>query len=604
MPTTSTRGAPTAALPEKSIDHGVERIVRNGEMELAVYEYGNPEGQTIVLVHGWPDTHHLWLNVIPLLAERFHVVAYDTRGHGRSTRPTNWKSFTLAEMAGDFHAVIDAVSPDRPVHVLAHDWGSVQVWDVVCEPGAALRVASFTSVSGPNLDHMGTLLHYNLRHPTPKNLGTVGQQLAASSYTFFFQAAIVPKLFFAAVATPARWRQFLKLVEGTPADRIHLADTFKEDSISGLRIYRANIGKHMLNPRERHTTVPIQLIVNERDVAVKPGSFAEEAKWADQLWRRDIPSGHWAPFSHPQVLATATTELIDALAGAEPARDLRRAHVTAGPKGRFEDQLVVITGAGSGIGRETALAFAAEGAEIVLCDLDLPSAKETSALVAELGGQAHAYELNVADEPAMQVFADLVRARHGVPDILINNAGIGHAGKFLDTSSEQFQRVLDVNLNGVVYGCRAFGGQMVERGVGGHIVNISSLAAFSPQKGMGPYATSKAGVLMFSEVLRAEFAHAGIGVSAICPGIVDTNIVRRTTFSGVSPEDEAVKQAKFDKLYKARRYTPDKVAKQIVKAVVTDRAVMPVTPESYQGYYLSRFAPSITRRLAKLDVLS
>ncbi|MCW2497836.1 SDR family oxidoreductase [Jatrophihabitans sp.] len=607
MPTTSKTGTSTEAVAERSIDRGVERIVRNGEIDLAVYEYGHPEGETIVLIHGWPDTHHLWLNVIPLLAKRFHVVAYDTRGHGRSTRPEHWKSFTLAELAGDFHAVIDAVSPERPVHVLAHDWGSVQAWEVVCEPGAELRVASFTSVSGPNLDHLGAMLRHSLSHPTPKNLAAVGNQLAASSYTFFFQAGVAPRLFFGALATPARWRQFLRLIEGTPASQIHLADTFKQDSISGLRIYRANIRERLRHPRSRHTSVPIQLIVNERDVAVKPGTYADEAKWTDQLWRRDIPSGHWAPFSHPQVLATATVELIDALAGREPARDLRRALVTDEPKRRFEDQLVVITGGGSGIGRETALAFAREGAEIVLCDLDLASAKETSALVAELGdgtASAHAYELNVADEPAMQVFADLVRAKHGVPDILINNAGIGHAGRFLDTPSEEFQRVLDVNLNGVIFGCRAFGQQMVERGVGGHIVNLSSLAAFSPQRSMGPYATSKAGVLMFSDVLRAELAHAGIGVSAICPGIVHTNIVRTTTFSGVSEEEEAAKQAKFDRLYKARRYTPDKVAKQIVKAVVTDRAVMPVTPEAYQGYYLSRFAPSVTRRMAKLDVLS
>jgi NAD(P)-dependent dehydrogenase (short-subunit alcohol dehydrogenase family)/pimeloyl-ACP methyl ester carboxylesterase len=555
-------------------------------------------------VHGWPDTHHLWLNVIPLLAERFHVVAYDTRGHGRSTSPKGWKTFELATLATDFHAVIDAVSPDRRVHVLAHDWGSVQVWEVICEPAAELRVASFTSVSGPNLDHLGALLHDSLTPPTPKNLATVGRQLAASGYTFFFQTPVLPKLVFGALASPARWKQFLKLIEKTPADQIHLADTFKQDLISGLRIYRANIGGHLSNPRERYTTVPVQLIINERDVAVKPGSYRDEAKWADQLWRRDIPSGHWAPFSHPQVLASATAELIDALGGEEPARELRRARVSGRPVRRFSDQLVVITGAGSGIGRETALAFAREGAEVVLCDLNLASAKETSALVGELGAEAHAYEVNVADEAAVIAWAALVKQRHGVPDVLINNAGIGHAGKFLDTPSEQFQRVLDVNLNGVVYGCRAFGAQMVERGIGGHIVNLSSLAAFAPQKGMGPYATSKAGVLMFSDCIRAEFAHAGVGVSAICPGIVHTNIVRTTTFSGVTAEEEAAKQAKFDRLYKARRYTPDRVAKQIVKAVVTDRAVMPVTAESYQGYYLSRFAPSVTRRLAKLDVLS
>ena len=587
-----------------AIDVGVERRVRNGDIELAVFEYGNPDGDTIVLVHGWPDTHHLWLNVIPLLADRFHVVAYDTRGHGASSNPSGWEPFVLSELTEDFHAVIDAVSPERPVHVLAHDWGSVQVWDVVCQPGAELRVASFTSVSGPNLDHMGAMLRHNLSHPTPANLLPVARQLAASGYTFFFQTPKLPQAVFGALATPARWKQFVHRAEGTPIENIHLAPTFKQDMIGGLRIYRANIGERLGNPRPKRTSVPVQLIINTRDVAVKPSTYRDAKDWVDELWRRDIPSGHWAPFSHPQVLASATTELIDALNGATPTRELRRAKVTGAPKRRFEDQLVVITGGGSGIGRETALEFAREGAEIVVCDLNLASAKETSALVAELGAEAHAYEVNVADESAVQAFAATVKAKHGVPDVLVNNAGIGHAGRFLSTSSEQFQRVLDVNLNGVIYGCRAFGAQMVERGVGGQIVNLSSLAAFAPQKGMGPYATSKAGVLMFSDCLRAELAHAGIGVSAICPGIVHTNIVRTTTFSGVSAEEEAAKQAKFDKLYKARRYTPDKVAKQIVKAVLRDTAVMPVTPESYQGYYLSRFAPALTRRLAKMDVLS
>jgi len=580
---------------------GVERFVENGDIELAVYEYGNPDGETIVLVHGWPDTHHLWLNVIPLLADRFHLVAYDTRGHGASTNPKGWKAFALAEFGKDFHAVIDAVSPDKPVHVLAHDWGSIALWDVVCQPNAELRVASFTSVSGPNLDHMGAMLRHNLTHPTPANLAPVARQLVASGYTFFFQTPVLPKAVFGALSTPGRWKQFLHRAEGTPTENIYLAPTFKKDMISGLRIYRANIGGHLASPNPQRTSVPTQLIVNTRDVAVKPGSYRDSAQWVDALWRRDIPSGHWAPFSHPQVLARATSELIDAVNGEEPARDLRRAKV-GGQRRRFEDQLVVITGGGSGIGRETALELARQGAEIVLCDLNLASAKETSALVAELGAEAHAYELNVSDETAMKKFAETVCDKHGVPDVLINNAGIGHAGSFLDTTSEQFQRVLDVNLNGVIYGCRAFAAHMVARGVGGQIVNISSLAGYAPQKGMGAYSTSKAGVLMFSECLRAELADAGIGVTAICPGVVHTNIVRTTTFSGVTAEEEAAKQAKFDKIYKARRYGPDKVAKQIVKAIERNKAVMPVTPESYQGYYLTRFAPAVTRRLAKMDL--
>ena len=579
-----------------------ERFVRNGDIQLAVYECGDPDAETIILVHGWPDTHHLWTNVVPLLVDRFRVVSYDTRGHGRTTDPKGWRPFTLGELAADLRVVADAVSPARPVHVLAHDWGSVQVWEAVCEPHAELRIASFTSVSGPNLDHLGAWVRRSFSRPTPKSIWGPVSQLFASGYTAFFQTPVLPRLVFGLAASEARWKRLLKLIEGTPPERIHLGETFKHDMVSGLRIYRANIVARLRRPRERHTTVPIQLIVNTRDIAVRPAGFADEHKWTEQIWRRDIPAGHWSPFSHPQVLAAAVIELADTLGGAEPPRALRRARVGAERK-RFEDQLVVITGAGSGIGRETALAFARLGADIVLCDVNLPAAKQTSALVAETGRDAFVYEVDVADEAQMQAFAEQVIKAYGVPDILINNAGIGHAGRFLDTPSAEFQRVLDVNLNGVIYGCRAFAGHMVERGTGGHIVNLSSLAAFCPQQAMGPYATSKAAVFMFSDCLRAELAHAGVGVSTICPGIVHTNIVATTTFSGVSADEQAAKQARFDRLYKKRNYPPDRVARRIVAAVAHNKAVLPVTPESYQGYYLSRFAPAVTRLLARANIL-
>ena len=126
-----------------------------------------------------------------------------------------------------------------------------------------------------------------------------------------------------------------------------------------------------------------------------------------------------------------------------------------------------------------------------------------------------------------------------MPDILINNAGIGQAGVFLETPSKSFTRVMDINFYGVVNGCRAFGAKMVERGTGGQIVNLASMAAYSPQQSFSAYSTSKAAVFMFSDCLRAEFAKSGIGVSTICPGIVHTNIVANTQFSGVSAGTEA-----------------------------------------------------------------
>lgn len=578
-----------------------QRIVPNQDIDIAVYESGDPTAQTVVLVHGWPDTHHLWDSVVPLLSDRFHVVSYDTRGHGATTDPPGVRPFHLAELASDFRAVADAVSPDRPVHVLAHDWGSIQVWEQVCEPGAEQRIASFTSVSGPNLDHMGKWVRSRLSRPTPGNLSGPLRQLLASSYTAFFQAPVLPRLLFSFVDA-RRWQHFLELTEGIAPASVHLGATLEHDMVSGLRIYRANIVPLIRRPRERYTDVPVQLIVNVRDRAVLPDGYADEQRWASRLWRRDIPSGHWAPFSHPQLLARAVTELADVLDGGRPARDLRKAEVRPG-KREFEDHLVVVTGWGSGIGRATALAFARAGADVVGCDVDGESGKETAALVAALGRDAQSYEVDVADPPQVESFADAVVAEHGVPDVLVNNAGVGAAGPFLDTPPGEFQRVLEINLGGVVNGCRAFAPHLVASGAGGHIVNLSSMAAFAPQRAMSAYSTSKAAVFAFSDCLRAELHGYGIGVSTICPGVVHTNIVATTRFAGVTPEEEAAQQQRFDRLYARRNYPPERVAEHILDAVRRGRAVVPVTPEARQAYWLSRFAPALTRRLARVNLL-
>ncbi|WP_328410945.1 SDR family oxidoreductase [Nocardia sp. NBC_00403] len=574
-----------------------ERIVRSGEFDIAVYEYGDPSAETIVLVHGWPDTHHLWDAVVPLLAGRFHVVTYDTRGHGRSTRTRRTEDYRLDALATDFFAVADGVSPDRPVHVLAHDWGSVQVWEAVCEPQAAEWVASFTSVSGPNLDHIGKWMRDRLSRPTPRNIWQPFSQLLSSAYTFFFMTPGLPRATFGLLGTERRWQRVVSIMNETPTSNITLGPTFRKDIVDGLLIYRANIVQRMLAPRERHTEVPVQLIVAGRDVAVRPAGFDDEPKWTSRLWRRDIPAGHWMPFSHPELLATATTELIDTLNGGSVPRGLRRAEVGRS-KRPFEDQLVVITGGGSGIGRETALAFARLGAEIVLSDINLVAAKETAELIGAEHGVAHAYELDVSNESDMTAHAAAVLAVHGVPDILINNAGIGQAGGFFDTPSAEFDRVLRINLGGVVNGCRAFGSAMAERGLGGHIVNLSSMAAYSPQQGFSAYSTSKSAVFMFSDCLRAELAANNISVHTICPGVVHTNIVATTTFSGVSADEEKRKQEQYDKLYRMRRYGPEKVAEQIVRAVERDRSIVPVTPEARLQYQFNKFAPAIVRFVA------
>lgn len=292
-------------------DGTTRTAVRNGDIELAVFEYGPTDAPTILLVHGWPDTHHLWHGVIPLLADRFHVVAYDVRGHGASTDPGRTSGFRIQELAADLLAVADAVSPDAPVHLIAHDWGSVTAWEAVCEPGAERRIASFTSISGPNLDHIGSWVRDRLSRPTPGNLAGPLSQLVSSAYTLFFMAPVLPRVFFRVVGNERTWGRMLWLMEGMPARNLVFADTLQRDMISGLRIYRANIVQRLLRPRRRVSSVPVQLIINRRDVAVRAAGFDDTERWVERVQRRELAAGHWLPYAQPGVIAEAATEFID-----------------------------------------------------------------------------------------------------------------------------------------------------------------------------------------------------------------------------------------------------------------------------------------------------
>jgi NAD(P)-dependent dehydrogenase (short-subunit alcohol dehydrogenase family) len=165
--------------------------------------------------------------------------------------------------------------------------------------------------------------------------------------------------------------------------------------------------------------------------------------------------------------------------------------------------------------------------------------------------------------------------------------------------------VLDINFGGVVNGCRSFGRRLVDRGTGGHIVNVSSMAAYSPQQSMNAYATSKAAVFMFGDCLRAELDQAGIGLTTVCPGVIDTDIVRTTRFD--VPADKAAmvdaRRAQIEKAFAARRYGPDKVAKAILSSVKKNKAIRPVAPEAYLLYGTAHLFPQVMRSTARGKVL-
>ncbi len=259
---------------------------------------------------------------------------------------------------------------------------------------------------------------------------------------------------------------------------------------------------------------------------------------------------------------------------------------------------VLVTGAASGIGRQTALAFARAGAPVLAVDIDEPGAQATAADCARAGPPADAFSVDVADREAVTELAEKVHAVHGPLEVLVNNAGVGISGRFLDMEPADWDWVLGINLMGVIHGCQAFGPAMVARGRG-HVVNMASGLAYTTTASESAYVTSKAAVLAFSRCLRADWHRLGVGVSVICPGIVNTAILSRARFRGADP----AQVRRLDALFRRRNYAPSRVATAILEAVEHDRAVVPVSPEAKLGWALHRLLPiSVSDRLARVGV--
>ncbi|MBK3573958.1 SDR family oxidoreductase [Streptomyces sp. MBT65] len=575
-----------------------ERRVRTGGVELCVAELGDPSNPTVVLVHGYPDSKEVWSEVAGRLADRFHVVLYDVRGHGKSTAPQPLRGgFTLEKLTDDFLAVADAVSPDRPVHLVGHDWGSVQSWEFVTVARTEGRIASFTSMSGPSLDHFGHWINKRLTRPTPRRVGQLLGQGAKSWYVYLLHTPVLPELAWRG-PLGKRWPRILERVEKVPRGD-YPTSSLPQDAAHGAWLYRDNVRARLRRPRpDAYAHAPVQLVTPLGDAFLSERLYDDLELWAPGLVRRTLPAKHWIPRTRPDQLASWITEFVTAHEGDRPLPT----PATGKYVERFGGQLVLVTGAGSGIGRATAFAFAESGARVVAVDRDAESAARTAELARLIGApEAWAETVDVSDEQAMEKLAAKVAAEYGVVDVLVNNAGIGLSGSFFDTTPEDWKKVLDVNLWGVIHGCRLFGKQMADRGQGGHIVNTASAAAFQPSKALPAYGTSKAAVLMLSECLRAELSGQGIGVSAICPGLVNTNITSTAHFAGVDADEEKRRQKKSARLYGLRNYPPEKVADAILRAVVRNQAVVPVTPEARGAHLMSRFAPRALRAMARLE---
>lgn len=278
-------------------------------LHLSALVEGKAKGPTLVFVHGYPDNLHVWDGVVALLKGRYRIIRYDVRGAGLSDAPPSTRGYRLTQLLADFRRVIDTLSPDAPVHLVGHDWGSIQAWEFATEPALKGRISHFTTISGPCLDHIGHALRaQGLSTRTPR-------EVAASWYVGAFHLPLLgPAVWKLGLAR--QWPRLLARMEALPRPAHHT--TQLRDGVNGISLYRANVLPRLLRPRARHAIAPVQLVVASEDAFVKAHLLKGIEHWASDLTIETVKAKHWLPLSNPQWLAERIAAFNDTLTENRP----------------------------------------------------------------------------------------------------------------------------------------------------------------------------------------------------------------------------------------------------------------------------------------------
>lgn len=272
-------------------------VVASDGVRLVVRQWGRPDAPTVLCVHGFPDDHTVWEGLAGDLAREWHVVALDVRGSGASDSTRRIRDYRLDQLADNLGRVIDAVAPGKPVHLVGHDWGSVQAWHAATEPGMRHRVASLTSISGPCLDAVPQWARMQLRS------GAAGWMAVASMWK--------SPLYMGLLMTPVLGRLLCRL--GLVDRAIELAHRFEtgtrpaglsarraQNNRAAVKIYTANLLPRLLRPSRRHTSVPVQVLAPRRDIFITPASQHDVSPdLAPHAQIHSVAGGHWAPLFNP-----------------------------------------------------------------------------------------------------------------------------------------------------------------------------------------------------------------------------------------------------------------------------------------------------------------
>jgi NAD(P)-dependent dehydrogenase (short-subunit alcohol dehydrogenase family) len=261
----------------------------------------------------------------------------------------------------------------------------------------------------------------------------------------------------------------------------------------------------------------------------------------------------------------------------------------------LHDRVAVVTGAGGGIGRATCVALAERGVHVAAVDVREDTAEDTAQLVRSLGRRATVHLADVRDADAMRTLADEVVEAHGECHVLVNNAGVTSAGGFEAEPDDDLRWIVDINVWGVVNGCRAFLPEL-RRADEAHIVNLSSMVGLLGLPHNASYSLTKGAVRSFSEALRAELITSGIGVTAVFPGAIDTGIMS----SARGSEAGRLAGMTGGRLSATLLRPPSAVARAIVRGIEKDRARVVVGPDAHLVSAAARLLPGRSGLVGRL----
>jgi short-subunit dehydrogenase len=259
----------------------------------------------------------------------------------------------------------------------------------------------------------------------------------------------------------------------------------------------------------------------------------------------------------------------------------------------LRDKVVVITGAASGIGRALARGLGAKGAHLALVDIDEPALAEIASELEASGRRISRHVADVGDRHRMQALPGEVVAQHGGVDVLINNAGVSVGAMFADHSIDDAEWLLQINLMGVIYGCKFFLPTLLEA-ERAHIVNLSSMFGIFSMPGQAIYSTSKAGVRAFTEALWTELDGTSVRLTSVHPGGIRTEVIRSAR--GMDPED----QRRAAELQDRFAMPAERAAAKIIRAIERDRRRVLVGVDAHLGVFLKRLFPVGFQRLITL----